>query len=253
MKVIKDIAYANFERNKLDLYLPDSNEFDDFPVIVFFHGGGLESGDKTSDINLYKALVRKGIAVVSANYRMYPEAKYPEFIEDAALAVKWVNDNLVNYGANNKIYIVGSSAGAYLAMMLCFNKEYLSEHGMNPNDIAGYIFDSAQPTTHFNVLRERGLDSRRVIVDEAAPLYYIGVNTIESPIMILVADQDIANRLEQTYLVCATLKNFGYDEEKLIFKLMKGFNHVEYTYMTDTDSENVFVDMIYAFINDTKL
>lgn len=250
MKVIKDILYDKFDLCKLDLYLPDST---DFPTMVFFHGGGLESGDKSSDINVYKALVRKGIAVAAANYRMYPEAKYPEFIEDSALAVSWVHHNIENYGASNKIYIAGSSAGAYLAMMLCFNKEYLSKHGMNPNDIVGYIFDSAQPTTHFNVLRERGLDSRRVIIDEAAPLYHIGVNPIKSPIMILVADRDIANRLEQNYLVCSTLKSFGYDEDKLTYKLMKGYSHVEYTYMTDSDSENVFVEMISDFINDTKL
>jgi alpha/beta superfamily hydrolase len=248
MKIIKDISYANLDACKLDLYLPEDNEF---PIMVFFHGGGLESGDKCSDIHVYENLAKNGIAVATANYRMYPDAKYPEFIEDAASAVKWVFNHIENYGNCKKIYIAGSSAGAYLSMMLCFDKEYLGKHGIDPNAIAGYIFDSAQPTTHFNVLKERGMDTRKVVIDDAAPIYHIGENPTEIPIMILVADHDIPNRLEQTYLVCSTLKNFGYDEEKLTFKLMKGYNHVEYTYIVDCNSDNIFVEMLIDFIMST--
>ncbi|HHY81663.1 MAG TPA: alpha/beta hydrolase [Clostridiales bacterium] len=245
MKIIKDITYDYFDACKLDLYLPKSN---DFSLLVYFHGGGLEIGDKSFDINVYKYLISSGIAVAAANYRMYPDAKYPEFIEDAASAVNWVFRNIENYGHCNNIFIAGSSAGAYLSMMLCFDKKYLGKYGINPNDIAGYIFDAGQPATHFNILKERGLDTRRVIIDEAAPIYHIGENQIQSPMMILVAEHDIPNRLEQTYLLCSTLKIFGYDEKKLIFKLMKGYQHVEYTNAFDVNNNNVFAVMIRDFI-----
>jgi dipeptidyl aminopeptidase/acylaminoacyl peptidase len=245
MNMIKDISYDNFDACKLDLYLPENKEF---PIMVYFHGGGMESGDKSSDIQVYEKLAGNGIAVAAANYRMYPEAKYPEFIEDAASAVNWVFKHIGEYGSCKKIYIAGSSAGAYLSMMLCFDRKYLDKHGMDPNDMAGYIFDAAQPTTHFNILKERGMDTRKVVIDDAAPIYHIGENLIEAPMMILVADHDIPNRLEQTYLVCSTLKNFGYDEEKLTFQLMKGYNHVEYTNIVDSNGDNIFVEMLKDFI-----
>jgi len=219
---------------------------------VFFHGGGLESGDKSSDIHVYKHLVNNGIAVATANYRTYPDAKYPQFIEDAASAVNWVFSNIENYGNCNNIYIAGSSAGAYLSMMLCFDKKYLEKHGINPNDIAGYIFDAAQPTTHFNILRERGMDTRKVVIDDAAPIYHIGENQIQSPMVILVAGHDMPNRLEQTYLLCSTLKIFGYDEEKLTFKLMEGYRHVEYTNAFNADGNNVFAEIVRDFIRNLE-
>ena len=60
-------------------------------------------------------------------------------------------------------------------MMLCFDKRYLQSVGLSNDDIAGYWHDAGQPTSHFNVLKYSGKDSRRVIVDETAPLYFIGL------------------------------------------------------------------------------
>jgi len=181
MKIIKDICYSDIghESQKLDIYLPDSNEFS---VFIYFHGGGIESGDKADVPELINYLVSKDIAVVSANYRMYPTAVFPEYLRDAAGAVAWVKNNIGEYGICDKIYVGGSSAGGYISMMLCFDKKYLLPYGINPAEISGYIHDAGQPTTHFNVLRERGLDSRRVIVDEAAPVYFVGLEKEYAPI-----------------------------------------------------------------------
>ena len=249
MKKIENISYDLFEECKLDLYLPDSDRFN---VLVYFHGGGLEGGDK--DIcNTFDDIIESGIAVVSANYRMYPMAKYPVFIEDAASSVKWVYDNINNYGEFDKVYIAGSSAGAYLSMMLCFDKKYLGKHGINSEDISHYIFDSAQPTTHFNVLRERGLDPRSVVIDHAAPIYHICENQNASQLLILVSDNDIPNRLEQTNLFCSTLKQFNYNDKKAIFKLMKGYGHCEYDTTLDSFGKNVLAEIIKDFINNTYI
>ena len=126
MKAIKDIAYAENGNpaQTLDLYLPDER---DFPIFIYFHGGGLEHGDKGNAGSPLMAsyLTQRGVALASANYRMYPEAKYPEFIEDAAQAVAWVKQHIAEYGGNDKIYVGGSSAGGYISMMLCFDKKYL--------------------------------------------------------------------------------------------------------------------------------
>ncbi len=62
---------------------------------------------------------------------------------------------------------------AYIAMLLCFDRRYFMSYGVDSNKIFGFVFKAGQFTAHFNVLCERGIDSRRCIIDEAAPLYHI--------------------------------------------------------------------------------
>lgn len=122
MRCIFDREYA--PGCALDIYLPD-NEVK--AIIIYFHGGGLEAGDKKDAAVFADYLADRGIALISPNYRMYPGAKYPEFIEDAALAVKWAFDHMPDYTPCRKFFIGGSSAGGYLSMMLCFDRQYLGE------------------------------------------------------------------------------------------------------------------------------
>jgi ligand-binding sensor domain-containing protein len=95
----------------LDVYYPDCESY---PVFVYFHGGGLQFGDKRDAFaeKMAKYLNDRGIAYVSANYRMFPNANYPDFVRDAASAVAWVKNNLPAKGANGKIY-VGGTNGLY--------------------------------------------------------------------------------------------------------------------------------------------
>ena len=76
-------------------------------------------------------------------------------------------------------------------MMLCFDRRWLAVHGLSPMDFSGFIHDAGQPTAHFTVLKYRGIDSRRVIVDETAPLYHIGVDETYPPMRFLVSDHDM--------------------------------------------------------------
>ena len=231
-------------KNLLDIYLPDAKEF---PVLVYFHGGGLESGSR-SDNKFYEALAKKGVAVVTADYGLYPDAVFPDFIRDAAAAVAWAYNNMSTYGKVKKLFVGGSSAGGYLSQMLCFDKKYLAVYGIDADDLGGYIHDSGQPTTHFNILRERGDDTRRVIIDEAAPIYHIAADRNYAPMQIIVADNDIQNRFEQTQLLVSTLRHFEYDEKKLDFRIMKESAHCSYVDAKDSDGNWIFSDMIYEFI-----
>ena len=227
MKEILDINYVgdNNERHLLDVFLPEN---EGFTTYLYFHGGGIESGSKAGMTAMKQSLTDAGFAVVMANYRLYPNAKFPEFIEDAATAAVWVKKNIKNYGGNGKVVIGGSSAGAYLSLMLCFDEHYLENAGTSSKDIDGWIFDAGQPTTHFNVLRERGIDTRRVIVDEAGPLYHIKQYEKCSPMVIFAAENDMPGRLEQNNLLIKTLKIFGYPEENIYFEYMPGFSHCQY-------------------------
>lgn len=245
MKTITDIPY-NDKGPCLDLVLPEGNTFD--AVFIYFHGGGLEAGSKNPSAVFISHLVQRNIAVATANYRMYPDAKFPDFIEDAADAVAWVFQHIGEYGHCDKIFAGGSSAGGYLSMMLCFNEAYLGKHGINPTDLAGFVHDAGQPTSHFNILKERELDTRRVIIDETAPLYFIGHNGNDcAPMLILVSDQDMENRYEQTMLLVSTLKHFGYDSSKIDARVLHG-THCHQVGAVDELGESVFGKMIYEFI-----
>lgn len=245
MKIIKDICYSDtgHNRQKLDVYLPDCKNF---PTFVYFHGGGLETGSK--DHHPFVAyLVNRGIAVVLANYRLYPTAVYPQFIQDAASVVAWAHNNMKVYGASNHLYVGGSSAGGYLSMMLCLDKKYLNMYNIDSDKLTGYIMDAGQPTTHMNVLKERGLDPRQVIVDEAAPLFHIKTNAY-APMLIIVADQDIENRYEQTMLLMSTFKSFNGDCPHIKLKVMENNKHCQYNNENDANGNNILATLIYDFI-----
>lgn len=225
MKVIENICYSSIghENQKLDLYLPESEEFS---VFVYFHGGGFENGDKAAG-EMSGYLAEHNIALVSANYRMYPNASYPDFVKDAAAVVGWVHKNIGEYGNCTKIFVGGSSAGAYLSMMLCFDKKWLAPYGINPAELGGFIHSAGQPTAHFNVIKEMGFDPKRVIINETAPIYYIGEAESYAPMMILLATNDKQNRYEQTALLISTMKHFGYDMSKVDFRILEG-KHCKY-------------------------
>ena len=110
---LRDISYIGsdeaeeyrLERCKLDLYLPESKTA--YPIIVWFHGGGLELGKKEIPSDFQK----QGIGVVGVNYRLSPRVTHPAYIEDAAEAVAWVFKNIESYGGDpERIYIAGHSA-----------------------------------------------------------------------------------------------------------------------------------------------
>lgn len=249
MKLIRDISYCTdgHPSKKLDLYLPEGG---DFPTFVYFHGGGLQGGDKAQDA-LGEYLTSRGIALATANYRVYPTARYPEFIMDAACAVVFVKGHISEYGGNDRIYVGGSSAGGYLSMMLCFDKRYLAPYGIDPDTLAGFVHDAGQPTKHFNVLRECGEDTRRIVVDETAPLYHIGKSPSYAPMLFIVSDNDMENRYEQTMLMLSTLKHFGYSGDKIRSKVMHGSHCAYVSLPLDENGSHVFGKLIADFI-DTK-
>lgn len=242
MKIIKNVQYADKEECLLDIYLPDCKEFN---VFVYFHGGGLEACDKTDGKVLSEYLTSKNVAVVSANYRMYPEAKFPDYLEDASDCVSWVFKNICNYGECRNIYVGGSSAGAYISMMLCFDSQYLLANRIRPTDISGFIHDAGQPTTHFNVLREQNIDTKRIIIDEKAPLFHIGKEDTYSKMIFIVSDHDMPCRYEQTMLTLAVLKRYGHEAD---FKLMHG-RHCEYIQKRDEQEESIFGKIILTSIS----
>ena len=245
MQINNDLQYSSYDSCKLDIYLPEG---DVRAVFLYFHGGSLEAGDKSCASVFAPYLCERGVAFISANYRMYPSAKYPDYIVDAADAVKWALEYANSLGCE-KIFVGGSSAGAYLSMMLCFDTSYLKNAGVDASRIAGYFHDAGQPTTHFKVMRERGLDGLRIAVDAAAPMYFVGAEKCYPPMRFIVSDNDMKNRYEQTMLMLAALKNYGHTNFDSV--IMHG-KHCEYVRKLDENGETVFGKMIYDFLDILK-
>lgn len=242
MKSIYDIKYKN--GLCLDIHLPEGEEYD---LFVYFHGGGLVKGKRGGVEVFAQTLAKRGIATASVEYRLMPSAEFPDFIEDSADAIRWLVDHAQDYGRLNRIFVGGSSAGGYISMMLCFDERYLARVGMKPTDIAAYIHDAGQPTAHYNVLKSRGIDPKRVIVDEIAPLYFVGMAERYSPMLFIVSDNDMVGRYEQTKLMVKTLCHFGHGDV-VSLRVMNG-KHCEYVYKADENGEGVLGVEILAFLD----
>ncbi|HTZ03995.1 MAG TPA: alpha/beta hydrolase [Xanthobacteraceae bacterium] len=139
IKLSHSIAYAAHSRHRLDICRPAGAAA--APVVVFFYGGAWRSGNKKLYRYVAKALARRGYVAVVPDYRIYPEVRYPEFLDDGAQVVRWVKDNIAGFGGDpDKIFLKGHSAGAHIAAMLSLDARWLRKVGLEPGRaIAGLI------------------------------------------------------------------------------------------------------------------
>lgn len=118
MTEIKDVSYGLDERNKLDAFLVGSSKSPS-PVLIYFHGGGYVSGDKSffRDDELFEECLAAGISIVSCNYRFITKYPYPAPMEDGTQAIQFVRRKAKEWGIDpGKIATSGSSAGGHLAL-----------------------------------------------------------------------------------------------------------------------------------------
>lgn len=129
-----DIPYGPDPRQKLDLYRPDMPRADG-KAVIFFYGGSWDSGSKSDYLFVAQAFAANGLTVVMPDYRIYPEVRFPAFIEDAATATRWTADRV----GTEKLFVMGHSAGAHSALMLVSNTRYLANAGVDRLRLAGTI------------------------------------------------------------------------------------------------------------------
>jgi len=183
-------AYAR-SRCKLDLYLPANAK--DFPCVVWFHGGGLETGSRNGENAWGTSLAKAGIALAAVDYRLSPKVSYPVYLQDAAAAVAWIHAHIAEHGGDPKqVFVSGHSAGGYLTAMITLDKRWLAAAGMDANVLAGAIPVSGQMITHSTVRKERGIPRSTEVVDLAAPLSHARADA--PPILFISGGRDMAGR-----------------------------------------------------------
>ena len=120
------IAYGEGDRGRLDVYVPRTRAGGALPVVVFFYGGAWQAGRREDHLFVAEALSSRGFVVVIPDYRLFPEVRYPAFVEDGARAVAWTAANIARYrGDARSIVLMGHSAGAHIAAMLAYNPRFL--------------------------------------------------------------------------------------------------------------------------------
>jgi len=223
-----NIHYYNDSKNQsddyigeqcvLDIYYPKSIK--NFATIIWFHGGGLTSGNK----EFPEALMDKGVCIVAVNYRLNPKVNSPKYIEDAAASVSWVFNNIHNFGGDTSlIFVSGHSAGGYLTLMIGLDKKWLKAYDIDANRIAGLVPLSGQTITHFTVRKERGIAEKQPIIDDLAPLYHVRG---DAPSLLLVTGDrefELLGRYEENAYLMRMMKVSGHNKTKLYE--LDGYGH----------------------------
>ncbi len=135
-----NIPYAEpaHERQVLDIYAPD--EARNLPVVFWIHGGGWQTGDKTSVQIKPRVFTEHGFVFVSTNYRLLPHVEMGDLIRDVAKSLGWVHKNIAGHGGDpRRIFVMGHSAGAQLAALLCIDDRYLKAEGVPFNVLKGCV------------------------------------------------------------------------------------------------------------------
>ena len=130
----RDIAYAPQPWALLDLYRPVAPAVP-LPLIIYFHGGGWQGGhkDELPDLYFARRLAARGALVASAAYRLLPEARFPNFLQDGAAAAAWLHQHAPGHGGDpGRLFFAGHSAGAYNAVMLTLDRRYVAAAGLPP-------------------------------------------------------------------------------------------------------------------------
>jgi alpha-beta hydrolase superfamily lysophospholipase len=224
-QIVKNLFYksgsalSGYEKKRcfLDLYLPADRE--NFPVIVWFHGGSLQHGSKDDGFtqDLGKRFANSGVAVAVANYRLYPQAKFPSYLVDSAACVDWVIDHIQEYGGNSSaVFIAGHSAGGYLAYMLGMDQRYLESVGVKSEEIAGIIPVSGQTFTHYTVRKELGVPNPRItpLIDEASPCFHARKDA--PAVLAICTHNDPQDRIEENQYMIALLKKVDHPDAEYL-------------------------------------
>jgi acetyl esterase/lipase len=139
-EVKRDIPYAEaaHERQVLDVYSPKGAK--NLPVVFWIHGGGWQGGDKTDVQVKPQAFTDKGFVFVSTNYRLLPAVDMATIVRDVAKSVRWVHDHVAEYGGDpERLFVMGHSAGAQLAALICTDDRYLKAEGLSLAIVKGCV------------------------------------------------------------------------------------------------------------------
>lgn len=135
----RDIPYGSHGRQMLDVHRP-TGIADGLPIVVFFYGGSWQGGQRQDYLFVAQALASRGFLVVLPDYRVHPEVRFPDFVVDGALALRWTREHARSFGGDpDRMFVMGHSAGAHIAALLSLDPRYLTAAGLDSGVIRGTV------------------------------------------------------------------------------------------------------------------
>jgi acetyl esterase/lipase len=212
-----DLAYGTDPRDRVDVYAPSNlAPGATAPVVVFFYGGNWNSGSRGEYKFVGEALASRGMVAVIADYRLYPQVRYPAFLEDSAAAVAWTVQHIGSYGGDTKrLFVMGHSAGGYNAAMMALDARWLRAANLSPAIFRGWI-GLAGPYDFIPITNE---DARPVFFYPNTPVASQPINhvTAVAPPALLVASRSdrLVNPVRNTGGLAAKLRAAGVPVEEI--------------------------------------
>jgi acetyl esterase/lipase len=211
------ISYGEDPRQKLDIYRPRDSK-STAPVVVFFYGGSWNMGSRSDYAFVGEALAEKGFVAVVADYRLYPQVRYPSFVDDSARAVAWTLKEIQQYGGDpSKVFVMGHSAGAYNAAMVAIDQRWLAAAGASTKQLRGFI-GLAGP---YDFIPISDQDVRPVFFYPDTPAESQPINhvTAAAPPTLLIASHadKLVNPTRNTGGLAARLRSVGVPVQEIYF------------------------------------
>lgn len=215
--VSKDILYGDEPLQDLDIYYPkplaqamktNTTIKQDYPMVVFVHGGSWESGSKEEYAFVGQSLAQAGYVTAVINYRKAPEYVYPDYVEDTAQAIAWSYKNAKRFHANpERFAVVGHSAGAFNAVAAVANEDFLKPYGIKPKDITAVIGIAGPYSYDFRKFSSVTAFAADATPDEVMPDRQIKGQ--QPPYLLLTAEKDKVVYATNTIKMTQALKAAG--------------------------------------------
>jgi acetyl esterase/lipase len=203
--------YGRGPRQSLDIWVPDHAKAGDrLPVIIFFYGGGWDSGDRESYGFAGRALAGEGFLVVIPDYRLVPKAHWPDFLNDSAAAVAWTHEHIGTMGGDpDRIALMGHSAGAYNAAMLALDPQWLRGANSDPAVIRG-VAGLAGPYDFLPMEKGGSADKAMGKVRPAEKTQPIAFAHGDAPpLWLATGDEDVTVRPRNSQNLAAAIQSAG--------------------------------------------
>ena len=248
------IAYGPLPRQKLDVYSPSHPVKGPLTVVIFFYGGEWAAGQRNDYQFAGEALASRGFLAVVPDYRLYPEVTFPKFVDDAALATRWVHDHIADRGGNvNRIFVMGHSAGAHIAALLTLDPSYLNGVGLDPKIFKGFIGISG-PYDFVPYAEDRGTFNMRPgqkLPDPAIEPVHFAKNpadvALAPPMLLMQGETDtVVEPYNATHLADAVNRSGG--DAKIYFYRHQGHEQMVIAFATFFRGLAPVLDNAAAFI-----
>ena len=211
-RIVEGEAYGALPRQAYDLYRPDGvPPAGGWPLVVFFYGGSWNRGDRAEYRFVGEALAANGVLAMVADYRLYPEVRYPDFVRDCAAAVAHALARAGAWGADpRRVLVMGHSAGAYNAAMVALDPRWLGASGHAPSELAGWI-GLAGPYDFLPIKRPevRLAFNHPDVAPDSQPIRHVG--QAQRPALLIAARRDdFVDPLRNTRQLADALRESGH-------------------------------------------